>query len=64
MQDDTNVANFAKLFFKHIEYCFGTSKSVISNKNSYIILEFWREVCKIQMIKKYISIIYYLQTDD
>ena len=54
------IVKFAKLFFKYIEYHFETPRDIIFNKDSYIILKFWYEIYKIQMIKKYISIIYYL----
>ena len=51
IQNDTTTANFVKLFFKHVECYFDFSRSIMMNKNSCIISDFWWEVCEIEMIK-------------
>jgi len=51
IQNDFTAANFMKLFFEYVEYYFNFLKSIIMNKNSYIISNFWWEVCEIKMIK-------------
>ncbi len=56
--------NLAKLFFKHIKCCFGTPQEVVSDRDSHITSQFWCEICEIQMIKRCLFIIYYLQTDE
>jgi hypothetical protein len=50
-QDNTIAADFTKLFFKYVEYYFDLSKSIITDRDSYIILKFWWEVYKIKIIK-------------
>ena len=60
----STVIEFAELFFEHIECCFETSRSIIMNRDSHIISEFWQEICKIQMIKRHMFTVYHSQTDD
>jgi len=50
-QDDTTAADFAELFFEHVECQFDFSRSIVTDKDFQIISDFWQEVCKIQMIK-------------
>ena len=40
MWDDTTAADFAELFFKYIKYYFSIFKSIITDRNSYIISKF------------------------
>ncbi len=63
-QNDITAADFTELFFKHVECCFNFSRSIMINKNSHIISNFWWEVYKIQMIKWYFSIIYHSQMNN
>src|SRR5436190_23587054 len=62
-QDDTTAADFAELFFEHVECHFGFSRSIMTDRDSHITSDFWQEVCKIQMIKQCLSITYHLQTN-
>ena len=64
IQNDSTAADFMKLFFEHVECCFDSSRSIVMNRNSHIISDFWWEVCEIEMIKQQLSITYYSQTDD
>ena len=64
IQNDITAADFMKLFFKHVKYCFDFLKSIVTNKNSCIIFNFWWEICEIQIIKWYFSITYHLQMND
>ena len=50
-QDNYTAADFAELFFEHVECHFDFLKSIVTDKNSYIISDFW-QVCKIQIIKQ------------
>ena len=58
------IIDFAEFFFEHIKCHFETSKSVITDRDSCIISEFWWEVYEIQMIKKHMFTVYHFQTDD
>ena len=58
------VIEFAELFFEHIKCHFEISRSIIMNRDSHIILKFWQEICKIQMIKRHMFTVYHSQTDD
>ncbi len=40
IRDDTIIANFAELFFKHIKYCFDTFKNIVTDRNFHIISDF------------------------
>jgi hypothetical protein len=62
-RSNTTAADFAELFFRHVECCFSTSKGIMSDRDSRIISEFWREVCAQILIKRRISTIYHPQTD-
>ena len=64
IQNDIIAADFTELFFEHVEYWFDFLKSIITNKDSWIISDFWQEICKIQIIKQQLSIIYHFQTDN
>ena len=62
--DDTTAADFAKLFFEHIECCFSSSRSIVTDRNFCIISDFWWEVCEIKIIKQHLSTVHHSQTDD
>ena len=49
--DDFIAADFAELFFEHIKCYFDFLRSIITDRNSHIISDFWWEVCKIEIIK-------------
>ena len=58
--EDSTIIEFAKLFFKHMEYHFGTLRSVVTDRDSRITLEFWREIYEAKIIKRRISTAYHL----
>ena len=60
---DTSAADFAELFFERIECVFGTPRSVVSDHDSRITSDFWREVCQYKVIKRRMSTAYHPQTD-
>ena len=62
--NDITVADFTKLFFEHVECHFNFSRSIIMNKDSHIMSDFWQEICKIQMIKQYFFTAYHSQMND
>jgi len=50
--DDTSAADFAQQFFEHVECRFGIPRSIVSDRDSRITSEFWREVCEYNMLKR------------
>ena len=62
-RDDTTAADFARVFFEHVECEYGTPVSIVSDRDSRITSEFWKEVCSYQMIKRRLSTAYHPQTD-
>ena len=64
MHKDATTINLTKLFFEHVKCHFDMPKGVIINRDSCITFEFWREICEIQIIKRYLSTIYHPQTDE
>jgi transposase InsO family protein len=62
-RDDSTAADFAELFFEHVECRFGSPRSIVTDRDSRITSDFWREVCEIQMIKRRLSTAYHPQTD-
>lgn len=62
-RQDSTAADFAELFFEHVECRFGTPKGIVSDRDSRITAEFWKEVCEICMIKRRMSTAYHPQTD-
>ena len=62
-QNNFTAADFTKLFFEHVECCFDFSRNIMMNRDSCIISDFWQEICEIEMIKQWLSITYYSQTD-
>ena len=55
-RENTTAVDFAELFFEHVECRFGTPRSIVSDRDSRITSDFWREVCEIKMIKTYVVI--------
>ena len=39
-QNDITAADFAELFFEHVEYHFNSSRNIITDKNSHITSDF------------------------
>src|SRR5438045_3229046 len=62
-QDDANAADFAELFFEHVKCHFGTPRSIVTDCDSCITLDFWRKVCEMKIIKRRLSTAYHPQTD-
>ena len=62
-REDTTAADFAELFFEAVECRFGTPRGVVSDRDSRLTSEFWREVCEIKMIKRRMSTAHHPQTD-
>ena len=62
-REDTTAVDFAELFFEHVECRFGTPRSIVTDRDSRITSEFWKEVCEIQIIKRRMSTAYHPQTD-
>ena len=54
-RDDTSVADFAELFFEEVECRFGTPNGVVSDRDSRITSDFWREVCAYKVLKRRMS---------
>ena len=62
-REDLTAVDFAKLFFEYVEYRFGTPRSVVTDRDSRITSEFWREVYKVKIIKRRKSTAYHPQTN-
>jgi hypothetical protein len=62
-RSDTSAADFARIFFEHVECRFGTPQGIISDRDSRITSAFWEEVCDIQIIQRRMSTAYHPQTD-
>ena len=53
------MVDLAEIFFKYVKYRFSTLRGVVSNRNSRIISDFWREVCDHKIIKRRMSTAYH-----
>src|SRR2546430_1251028 len=62
-REDAIITDFTKLFFKAVKCRFRTLRGVVSNKDSKLTSDFWREVCEIKMIKRRMSITHHPQTN-
>ena len=62
-REDSTAVDSAQLFFEHVECCFGSPRGIVTDRDSRITSEFWREVCDIQIIKRRMSTAYHPQTD-
>ena len=58
-REDAIIADFAELFFEAVECRFGTPRGIVSNRDSKLTSDFWREVCEIKMIKRRMLIAYH-----
>ena len=58
-REDATVADFAELFFKAVECRFRTPRGIISDRDSKLTSDFWREICEIKIIKRRMSTAYY-----
>ena len=54
-REDATAADFAELFFEAVECRFGTPRGIVSDRDSKLTSDFWREVCEIKMIKRHMS---------
>jgi hypothetical protein len=50
-QTNTSMGDFARLFFEHIEYIFGTPLLIVLDRDSRITSGFWAEICSQEIIK-------------
>ena len=60
---DLNAAEFAELFFNQIECHFGSPDGIVSDRDSSLTSDFWREVCAYNQIKRRLSTAFHPQTD-
>ena len=51
-REDSTAVDLAQLFFEHVECRFGTPRGVVTDRDSRITSEFWREICEIKIIKR------------
>ncbi len=58
------VIKLTELFFKKIALKYEVSNDIIINKDNLFINVFWSEVCFHMKMKWWLSIVFYLQTDD
>jgi hypothetical protein len=62
-QTNTSMGDFARLFFKHIKYVFGTPLLIVSDQDLRITSGFWAEICSQEIIKQLLSTAYHPHTD-
>src|SRR5438045_3971643 len=62
-RDDMTATEFAELFFEHVECRFGSPRSIVTDQDSRIMSDFWREVCEMKIIKRRLLTAYHPQTD-
>jgi hypothetical protein len=62
-QTDTSTGDFARLFFKNIEYVFGIPVLIVSDWDLRITSEFWAKICSLEIIKQQLLTTYHLQTN-
>jgi hypothetical protein len=60
---DSTAVDLAQLFFEHVECRFGTPRGVVTDRDSRITSDFWREICEIKIIKRRMSTAHHPQTD-
>ena len=58
------IIKLAELFFEKIALRYEISSDIIIDKDSLFINAFWSEICFHMKMKWWLSIIFYLQTDD
>ena len=54
-RNNTTAVDFAELFFERIECVYSTPKGIVSDRDSRLTSEFWKEVCAHNMIKRCMS---------
>ena len=54
---------FAALFYKNIKLKYRSSKDIVSDQDTRITFKFWAKVCSYSLIKRRLSIAFYLQTN-
>ena len=64
IQNDSTAADFAELFFEHVECHFDSLRNIVTDKDSCIISNFWQEVCEIKIIKQWLSTAYHSQMNN
>ena len=57
--EDATAVDFAELFFEAVKCRFGTPRGIVSDRDSKLTSDFWREVYKIKIIKRRILTAYY-----
>jgi hypothetical protein len=62
-RNDTSAADFAEAFFEKVECRFGTPHGVVSDRDSRITSDFWKEVCAYKILKRRMSTAFHPQTD-
>ena len=58
-REDLTMVDLAEMFFEYIKCRFGTPRGVVSDRDSRIISDFWREVYDHKIIKRRISTAYH-----
>ena len=58
-KDDITIVDFAELFFEYVETRFGTLWGIVTNRDSRITSDFWREIYEYQIIKRRLNTIYH-----
>jgi len=64
MKKTLTVIELAKLFFKKIVLRYEISSDIVIDRNDLFINAFWSEICYHVKMKQWLSIAFYLQTDD
>jgi hypothetical protein len=58
-----SAADLAQIFYKEVECRFGTPLGIVSDRDSLLTSEFWKEFCREREIKRRLSTAYHPQTD-
>ncbi len=64
MKKILTVIELTELFFKKIALRYEISNDIIIDKDSLFINAFWLKICFHAKMKQWLSIVFYLQTDD
>ena len=60
---DLAVLEFVALFYKNIELKYSSLNGIVSDRDTRITSKFWAEVYAYSLIRRQLSIVFYLQTD-
>jgi hypothetical protein len=60
---DMDAAEFAETIYAEVEMRFGTPSSIVSDRDTRITSQFWKEVCYYGKIKRRLSTSFHPQTD-